>query len=417
MPRIPTGLFAVRLTAIVVAGVGLRVLHALIVAPHTGGFNDAFWFSTVGSDIAQGHGFVEPVGSVFAPGFHRAATALHPPLYPLWLAGLFKLGVSTDLAQRALGALFGAATTCLVGLLGRRIGGDRLGLLAAGLAAVHPVLIAADGTLLSEGLYGTVCALVLLVAWRFGERPSFGRAALLGAAVALAALTRSEGLLLLLVLVVPLVWGARPAPRWRLFAVSIACTAVVLSPWVIRNWSVYGRPLLSTNDGTVVAGANCHRAYHGRDLGYWVLACEGRAHGNEAQGEDQRVSRGLRYARDHAGRLPVVMAVRVMRAWTLYQPFRGDEEQGRSATVERVGIVLDYVLALLSLAGALALRRMGRPLRVLLAPIWLVTLAAVLGYGFVRLREPAELSLVVLGAVGALALLDRWRGRSAVTDW
>ena len=53
----------------------------------------------------------------------------------------------------------------------------------------------------------------------------------------------------------------------------------------------------------------------------------------------------------------------------------------------------------------------------LLAPIWLVTLAAVLGYGFVRLREPAELSLVVLGAVGALALLDRWRGRSAVTDW
>ena len=111
MPRVPTGGFAVRLAAIVVAGAGLRVLHALTVAPHTGGFNDSFWFSTVGSDIAQGHGFVEPVGSVFSPGFHRATTALHPPLYAIWLAGLFKLyldeNVITAAGEAALRTRFG----------------------------------------------------------------------------------------------------------------------------------------------------------------------------------------------------------------------------------------------------------------------------------------------------------------------
>lgn len=76
-----------------------------------------------------------------------------------------------------------------------------------------------------------------------------------------------------------------------------------------------------------------------------------------------------------------------------------------------VGVVYDWVLMVLAVAGAVFLRRRGTPLRVLLAPIWLVTLAAALGYGFVRMREPAELSLALLGAAGMLGLFDRWVAR------
>ena len=50
----------------------------------------------------------------------------------------------------------------LVGLLGRRAGGERLGLLAAGLCAVYPLMIAVDGALMSETLYGPLIAVALL---------------------------------------------------------------------------------------------------------------------------------------------------------------------------------------------------------------------------------------------------------------
>jgi hypothetical protein len=197
--------------------------------------------------------------------------------------------------------------------------------------------------------------------------------------------------------------------RWLLFGTSVACMAAVLAPWVIRNWSVFGRPLLATDDGTVLVGANNHRAYYGRDIGFWI---SGLPHpgGNEAQAEDVRRSKALRYARDHAGRVPVVVAARVLREWSFLQPFRL-EEQGRSKRVQALGVVYDWVLIVLAVAGAVFLRRRGTPLRVLIAPIWLVTLAAALGYGLVRMREPAELSLSLLAAAGLLGFWDHWRAR------
>ena len=63
------------------------------------------------------------------------------------LAGLAELGGRSEEAQRLAGAAFGAGTIATLGLLGRRLAGERAWLLAAGLAAVYPVLIAADGAL------------------------------------------------------------------------------------------------------------------------------------------------------------------------------------------------------------------------------------------------------------------------------
>jgi hypothetical protein len=52
-------------------------------------------------------------------------------------------------------------------LLGRGLAGDLAGLLAAGLAAVDPALIAADGALMSESLYRLLLAMTLLAAYRW----------------------------------------------------------------------------------------------------------------------------------------------------------------------------------------------------------------------------------------------------------
>ena len=72
-----------------------------------------------------------------------------------------------------------------------------------------------------------------------------------------------------------------------------------------------------------------------------------------------------------------------------------------------------YLMVPLAIVGAVALRRSGRPLRLLLAPVVLVTLVGALSYGSTRFRVAAEIPIVVLGAVALTAGWDRLRARQA----
>jgi hypothetical protein len=292
-------------------------------------------------------------------------------------------------------ACVGVLVVMAVGLLGRRVAGERVGLVAACLAAVYPLLVIADGSMMSESLYGLLIALALLLAYHLVDRPAMGTAALLGAAIGLAALTRTEALLLL-----PLV------RRLGLGRVAVACAAlvIVIAPWTLRNWIVFDQPvLISTNDSTVLAGANCPAAYSGNDIGRWIFFCLPRGERvNEAQEAAILRRDGIDYARDHSGRLPAVAAARLLRTWDLFQPFRlmtfKPPPQPYGA-LQKAAIVAFWVVALLAIAGLVVLRRRGRALLPLVAPLAMVTLASLIGYGDTRLRHAAEIPLIVLAAV------------------
>jgi asparagine N-glycosylation enzyme membrane subunit Stt3 len=68
-----------------------------------------------------------------------------------------------------------------------------------------------------------------------------------------------------------------------------------------------------------------------------------------------------------------------------------------------------YVLALLAIYGVVLLRRRGRPLLILLAPIVMVTLNSALSFGTTRFRLAAEIPLVVLAAVAIGYFLEHRR--------
>ena len=138
-------------------------------------------------------------------------------------------------------------------------------------------------------------------------------------------------------------------------------------------------------------------------------ACAPRETGDEAEQASKLSRHGLDYARDHAGRLPVVMAAaRLAGTWSFYDPFRFPDP-GRNETVIRVGIYFYWALVPLAVLGAVWLRRRGRPLWVLLAPIGVVCLVAMATYTSIRLRYLAEIPFVVLAAAGVVALSSRVR--------
>jgi hypothetical protein len=253
-------------------------------------------------------------------------------------------------------------------------------------------------------------AAALLAALRLRDRPDARSAALLGGAVALAALTRSEALALLPLSAWPVALS-RPAGRLRLLAVATLAAALVIAPWTARNWIEFGRPvLISTNDGTLLAGANCALTYHGIDVGFWSIDCiSERTIANEAAQEARWRSEGLAYARENAGRVPAVLAVRVLRTWDLYQPRRMVRfAEGRWIHADQAGIVVYFLLLPLAFAGGWLLRARRGELLVLLTPVALVLLLSLVGYGIPRFRAPAEIAIVVLAAV-ALARLRKPR--------
>ena len=125
-------------------------------------------------------------------------------------------------------------------------------------AAVWPGMWIYNGAVLSESVTVTLVAATLLAFYRFRERTSGLRAAVVGLMVALCALTRPE-LLILLVVFAPL-W--LPATSWArrlsLTVVFIASAAVLVGPWVGRNLHDYTHTeIMSSNFGSVIVGANC----------------------------------------------------------------------------------------------------------------------------------------------------------------
>ncbi|MFL5780522.1 MAG: ArnT family glycosyltransferase [Thermoleophilaceae bacterium] len=413
-----------------VVALAARLLYAHFAAVG-GGRGDDVWYHVMANAIAHGHGLRVPReylmggGSLTDYSGPSVPTAYHPPLFPALLAIPSKLGLTSYGQHRAVGCAMGAATVAVIGLAGRRLAGDRLGLAAAALAAVYLPLIANESALMSESLYGLTIAATILAAIWFAEAPSVRRAALLGAAIGLATLTRAEALALVVLLVPFAVWRA-PAGRIKLAGAAVLATAVVVAPWCVRNTIEFHRPVgVSTGDGGVLAGANNRDAYYGAQAGAWnlgglALARSARVDRFDDAALSARLRRkGLDYAGDHAGRLVPVVGLRVLRTWSLW-PLDPSEKvaynafvSGRDMTAEWATLIMGWVVMALAIAGAVALRRRGIALLPLVAPLVLVTVVSALSFGDVRFREAADVSLVLLAAAALPWALRGGAGASA----
>lgn len=423
--------FRTALALVVLGGLALRLYYALKVMGDHRYTGDGVEFHYLARTLADRGAYEQPfphqslerllTAHSFDDVYERLAdqhvpTAEKPPLYPAYLAVWVKLGLSSYRWNLVASSFLGAGTVALAGLVGRRVASARTGLVAAAIAAGYPALIALDGSLRSESLYALLAAAALLAAYRLVERPGWRRAAVLGAAIGAAALTRSEGVLLLVLLAPPAVWLAAPErrDRLRLLGVVVAASALLVVPWLARNWIVFDRPAaISTNEGGLLAGANCDHAYHGPFIGTWACFPRPRPQwgSNEAAISGHFRSRALDYASDHAGRVPAVAGVRLLRTYDLWDPFDSVEFEAliadRNLPLSRWALWLFWVAALLAIAGGVLLRRRGARLRLLVALPLLVSIATVLSYGSTRFRAAAEISVVVLAAVALEAAAGR----------
>ena len=369
-------------------------------------FNDSFYYSGQARQLAQGVWFRE-VLFPFMPG------AEHGPLTSILVAPL-SFGDSFLRWQRLVTVVTGVLLVWVLGRFVEDLAGRRAGIAAAGIAAVYPNLWMNDGLVMSESISMLLVALSLWAAWRLAGDGSRRQALLLGVALGLAVLARSE-----LVLFVPVLaaWVMLVRRRdWRSTLLVLGMAGVVVAPWVVFNLTRFERPVfLTTNDGTTWYGSNCDEMYHGPDAGGWSLGCITldpiyRADEEPSVRSARQRSLAIDYVGDHLSEVPKVMVARVLRTFDLYgRPGMVFQDVGdeRPRWASWVGIVMFWVLAALSVGGARLLPRRAWSLLVL--PFLVVLCTSMLFYGGHRIRSTAEPSLVALSGVAVAALVPERR--------
>jgi 4-amino-4-deoxy-L-arabinose transferase-like glycosyltransferase len=404
---------------IMLAGFAVRVAFVLIrqskVVLTTG---DAYWYHYQAKLVSEGRGFLNPFSfykdAVIAPG------ADHPPGFILFLAGADKLGIDSPQGQRYLMCLVGTATIGVVALLGRRVVGPRVGLIAAALAALYPNFWINDGMLMVETLFMLAIAVSLYFA--YGLLHEGGRGQVVGLTIGLtvAALVRPETLVLYPTLVVVLLLARREQPwRERLIRLGLAALVplIAFAPWAAYNQTRFDHSVpVSTGAGQTLAVGNCDLTYSGPFLGFYAIGClrEPQIHPptdvdpSTRDRSYQRIAR--HYIVHHVGDLPRVAAARIGRLWHVYQVDQGVRldgfiegrsggPPGTSLGVVWAALWSYYALAALAIGGTVLLLRRKVAVYPLMAQLLLATFTAATTFGVTRYRAGAEVAIVVLAAV------------------
>jgi tetratricopeptide (TPR) repeat protein len=403
---------------ILALGLGLRIVYLFQARDHLylNAFSDSIYYHSWALRLVEG----QPGPQVFFLG----------PLYPYLLAFFYVVfGPYVELFLW-FQILLGIAGCVLLYLLGRRVGGTAVGLLAALMGAVYRVEIFYEGLLLMAVVLIVLhLALLSAVYWALrGRRAS--RWLLCGLLLGLAALGRSNVLLLLPFLIAAVWWSWRPrhSPgglRLRSAAVLILGLLVVIIPVSLHN-------ALSGGDAVPITsnlGMNFFIGNHERATGYYVkpkgLDLTDDMYGikiaNVHAGRPLKPSevsrfwlqRGLEFVRAHPGVTARLMVRKFLFLWNAYEIPQVEDINfsERFVPLLRWPLLGFSVLGPLGLLGIFLSLKRWRHFFPLLGFLLAYLAGTIPFFVISRLRLQICPVLMIFAAVAVVGLWHRLRGR------
>jgi 4-amino-4-deoxy-L-arabinose transferase-like glycosyltransferase len=193
---------------------------------------DGFAYYVGAESLASGEemrNFLNPVSYDF--GF--------PPGYAFVLSAVFVVFGTDVHTGQMFNVFLGALTAVLVYVIGARLGGDRVGIIAGILMALFPSQIYFTTLFMTEIAFGVLAAALLLifVSWPRRPPPAWWQVLTLGLLFGFMALMRAETLMIApMVAVVWLAYGyGWRQIAWRLAVLAVG-VAMLTTPWMVRNY-------------------------------------------------------------------------------------------------------------------------------------------------------------------------------------
>jgi 4-amino-4-deoxy-L-arabinose transferase-like glycosyltransferase len=387
------------LLALGVAGLAARVAW-VVLEPATAPVADENMWLTWGASVL-------PSPEVaFSP--LKLRFVFHPPLY-LYLVGTASALFGEFSSVRYVQALLGATLVPALGLLGRRLSGEKTGLVAAAAAAFYPELVWFVSHYWAETLFS------VLLWWAFerlaaaDERGSGAAAVVAGGLFGLAVLTRETVLYFVPLAALWLAW--RRAGGWRRAGLYALAAALVVAPWTVRNWLVFDAFVPVSTAGALNLWQG--NAREGRQQVYDEYHA---VHGRIAQYETAR-RRGMQAVlarqpwwvleklRDE---MPQYWAAHAQPIVHLERGAYGDVPR-RRAFVAIAVVLVPYLLSLALFVAGIAWLPRNRLSLLLLGFLVFYVAIHVATHGYPRYRLPAMPVLFLIGAHAVAAAVSRRR--------
>lgn len=442
------------LAAIILLSVLLRVGLALYLgndlSDWRGGTADQVSYDALAQRVVGGHGFSfgEPWWPYAQPD---RPTAFWSYLYTSYLAGIYALFGHAPLVARLVQAVgLGLAIPGLTYRIAAHLFDRRAAYLAAGIAAVYPYFLIYSAALMTEGPYIAAILWLLDVTLRIDRQAQTAsqmaagdrsrKIVRLGIELGLAV---AATLLLRQVIVLFLVTGYALWWLWRLAAspdrralfstglVAVAVTALLLAPWLVRNYRLFGQVgLPNTNAGFAFFWAN-HPIYGTRfeavlsprhGVSYQELIPVELRHLNEVALDRALMQRGLQEVRADPARYLLLSLSRVP-VYFQFWPTADSSLISNAARLFSFGLFLPFMVYGLFRSGRLAWQKRsagvpfhgpGALLLVLFAMIY--TAVHLLSWANVRYRLPVDAVLILFAAYGLDDLWRRVRSRTGVVQ-
>ena len=382
-------LFVVVLAAMLRIGVVWRFQHEL--------YSDPDAYRNIAVELAAGNGYIN--------SDTNTPTAFRPPLYPLILAGLFVLNV--DIVGLAiLHILLSTMTVWFTFKLGKFVHSEFVGVMAAGLVAVDPLLLRYTSQPMTETLFTflmTSCLLFLLPVFsRTTETTSWRRWAA-GFLFGLCALCRPTVWMFAAFCVcwqIWVLWKERQAVpilvKVRYMLPVVIGGIIIVSPWLIRNLVQFQKPIFTTTHGgyTLLLGnnrvfyqevvsASWGTVWGGESLRNWQEKLERKmqatdiARSNECARDAWMYQRAQSEIAEQPNMFVRACLLRIMRFWNIVP--QGDQTRKLPSAI-RWGIGLFYSLILCGLV--VTLFRKTRSPSEFVIPLWLLLASFTLVHTF-----------------------------------
>ncbi len=179
--------------------------------------------------------------SIAAGNIFGDTTYFRAPFYVYCLALLYTLFGTSLWVSRVFGALVGLGSVAVTYLIGKRIFSAKIGLVAALLQSLHPVMIYFEGELLLDPLFTLLLQLAVYGLLVWFEKKAAGQALVTGLLLGLALITRPTALVFIPLIVLAMAASLRNAAVWAKHSVIfVLAVLVVIAPIFVRNLVVAG---------------------------------------------------------------------------------------------------------------------------------------------------------------------------------